>query len=46
MANTFLQIMLDDLEDGIRRKIHNFASDTISKIIQHDLEKCIGHRLS
>ena len=25
MANTFLQIMLDDLEDGIRRKIHNFV---------------------
>ena len=34
MANTFLQIMLDDLEDGIRRKIHNFVVGLIPKPVR------------
>jgi|SaaInlV_125m_DNA_1040241.scaffolds.fasta_scaffold109323_1 hypothetical protein len=34
MANTFLQIMLDDLEDGIRRKIHNFVVGLVPKPVR------------
>ena len=34
MANTYLEIMLDDLGDGIRRKIHNFVVGLVPKPVR------------